>query len=388
MAISTIKLTPVYALELHDFKALFLARQYRQCIAACEKQLSSLGQSNDPLILAFLDFYAASSHDSIAVLMHDFSSSRLSRIESAETHYLRAIHAVSECYIAVEAHPESVSAGDHRVNSPQESSPDLRTAYRQRTTVERDHLPPYAQHANTEDGRSTPTHGRFARNFSRPLARTTRHHQLNNPESRSPTLNRSMSLMDLGPGQNLQNVKGFFSPIKEESDEATMAQIPPPTPPETPLSSPSFEEDLTPTVSRKRAPYSLRQNVTSTDQPTSPESMHESEYSFKVKTFNNNAQAFVIQLQAHLDKLRELKVKTEAAQAERSAKRSARNAGIDSRVMQSSRSYWSFDNTHVGTPGKKKRLEEGRSRQWKRERVDVGKYQRLAETAMAELGIS
>lgn len=45
MAISTIKVTPLYPLELHNVKALFLARQYRQCIAACEKQLSSTGRS-------------------------------------------------------------------------------------------------------------------------------------------------------------------------------------------------------------------------------------------------------------------------------------------------------------------------------------------------------
>jgi len=196
-----------------------------------------------------------------------------------------------------------------------------------------------------------------------------------------------MSLMDLGPGQNFQNVKGFFSPIKEASDEAAMAQIPLPTPPETPQPSASFHEDLTPTSSPRRAPGFILQNVTSADEPTSPDSMHESEYSVKVQTFNNNAAAFVAQLQAHLDTLRELKTKTEAAQAERSAKRSTRNAGIDSKVMQSSRSYWSFDHTNAGISEKKKRVEEGRARQWKRERVDVEKYRRLAETAMAELGI-
>lgn len=319
--------------------------------------------------------------------MHDFSSSKLSRIESAETHYLRAIQAITKCYIAVEITSESVCGGDDQVNSPRGSTPDLRTAYRQGKSVERGHISPLERHSNSEGGRMTPIQSNFAPNFSRPLVHATSQHKLDSPGFHSPTLNRSMSLMDLGPGQNLQTVKGLFSRIKESNDETTTAQIPPPTPPETPLLSTSSEDDLTSTVTQTRATPINLQNFASADEPTSPISIHESEDIVKAKVFNDNARAFVIQLQTHLDKLRELKSKTEAAQAERSARRSARNAGIDSRVMQSSRSYWSFDNANAGTPVNTKRVEEGRARQWKRERVNVEKYRRLAETAMAELGI-
>lgn len=323
--------------------------------------------------------------------MHDFSSSRLSRIQSADTHYQRAIQAVSECYIAVGSSAETVFGGRQQNDSPAERSPNLKAACRPGKTIKCGRMSARAEGTKTEDGQSTPLPRRSTRNFSRPLVHTTSQMHLEDTRSYSPmptpTLNRSMSLMDLGPGKDLQNVKGFFSPIKEANDEATKAQISPITPPETPLRSTASDDDSTPIASQKRAfEYNL-QELACAEEPTSPSSMHESDYTIKAKTFHNDAAAFVAQLQAHLDKLRELKTKTEAAQAERSAKRSARSAGIDSRVMQSSRSYWSFDNTKVGIPGKMRQIEEGRARQWKRERVDVTRYQRLAETAMAELGI-
>jgi len=336
--------------------------------------------------MAFLNFYAASSCDSIAALMHDFSSTKLARIQSAETYYLRAIQATSEFYIDIEPSVKCLKE-DHQVDSPGDCPAELRTAYHQGKSNKRGRMSPREHHSGPEDTRPTPTRGSFARNFSRPLAHAGSDERFSDPAFPSPKLGRSISLMNLEPSETHHNETGGFSPIEEASEEAPVAQIPPPTPPETPLPSISSDDDSTPTTAHKQRPHYRFQDISTGTEPTSPDPLQDSDHIVKVKSFNNNTATFINQLHAHLYKLRELKTKTEAAQAERSAKRSTVKTGIDSRVIQSSRSYWSFNDAKSGDDEKLKHIEEGRARQWKRERVDVRKYQQLAETALAELSI-
>jgi len=336
--------------------------------------------------MAFLNFYAASSCDSIAALMHDFSSTKLARIESAETYYLRAIQATSECYIDIEPSVKRLNE-DQQIDSPEDCPAELRTAYRQGKFIKRGRMSPRERHSGSEDTRPTPTQGSFTRNFSRPIAHAVSDEHSQNPSFPSPKLSRSISLMNLELGENHHNETAAFSPIEEASEEALVAQIPPPTPPETPLPSISSNDDSTPIAAHKQRPHYRFQDVSAGDEAISPDPLQDSDHIVKVKSFKTNTATFINQLHAHLNKLRELKSKTEAAQVGRSAKRSTINTEIDSRVMQSSRSYWSFNESKSGDDEKLKRIEEGRARQWKRERVDVRKYQQLAETALAELSI-
>lgn len=109
-----VSITPDYPIALHYVKALFLARQYRQCIQRCQNLLGleSLRAFSDGypvkqhpspthvgvvdvVHVVFLNYYAALSHESLARLMHNFSASKLPAYAAAEALYEKALEVSS-----------------------------------------------------------------------------------------------------------------------------------------------------------------------------------------------------------------------------------------------------------------------------------------------------
>lgn len=99
------------------------------------------------------------------------------------------------------------------------------------------------------------------------------------------------------------------------------------------------------------------------------------------------------QLETHVTLVQEAKRRLKRAQAEKDAARSATpgsnavggtSPAEDTDPPQAPAS-WSFVPQDVKHAQKKRRIQEGRARGWKKERFDAGRYRELCETAMAEL---
>ncbi|KAK1819308.1 hypothetical protein LTR12_006255 [Friedmanniomyces endolithicus] len=86
-------ITDTYPLELHNIKALFLQKRYRQVIQACRDVLKAAGDGmrDYPLQQTFISFYIALSHDELARLMHDYSQAKIPAFQQAELFYNEAI---------------------------------------------------------------------------------------------------------------------------------------------------------------------------------------------------------------------------------------------------------------------------------------------------------
>ena len=190
------------------------------------------------------------------------------------------------------------------------------------------------------------------------------------------------------------------SPLKDDYDGASDSSTISPISPETPIHqdsacgtesnvSPAKWEEMTPERQRHRLDYNLI--------------------------------AMRTQLASHLDMLEKAKTATVEKQAVRAAERAAstapsvgtplpqirgsfasassdsrpgsRGTGVahdsstsgESRCMQQTRSFWSFKPAAVMAEEKRRRIEEGRQRGWKKARFRPDRYQELAERALAEL---
>ncbi|EMC95488.1 hypothetical protein BAUCODRAFT_542890 [Baudoinia panamericana UAMH 10762] len=97
MPTPTIRPYDHYPLELHNIKALFLQRQYRQCIQACRNAIRNAeeGIAEHPLQQTFINFYLGSAHDELARLMHDSSNAKLPAFKQADDFYKQAIESTS-----------------------------------------------------------------------------------------------------------------------------------------------------------------------------------------------------------------------------------------------------------------------------------------------------
>lgn len=95
MANTRVPITDNYPIQLHYIKALFLERQYRQCIQAC-RDLMKLADTtfDEPLQKTFVNSYLGLCHDEIARLMHHNSVAKLPAFSSAEQFYQDAIDAL------------------------------------------------------------------------------------------------------------------------------------------------------------------------------------------------------------------------------------------------------------------------------------------------------
>jgi hypothetical protein len=93
MADSGVKVTTDYPLELHYIKALFLRKQYRQCIQTCRDVLKSGGDAvlQQPLQQLFINVYLGLAHDELARMMHDCSQAKIPAFKQAEQFYRQAL---------------------------------------------------------------------------------------------------------------------------------------------------------------------------------------------------------------------------------------------------------------------------------------------------------
>ncbi|KAK0364633.1 hypothetical protein LTR94_010123 [Friedmanniomyces endolithicus] len=88
-----VSMTDTYPPELHNIKALFLQKRYRQVIQACRDILKTAGDGmrDYPLQQTFITFYIGLSHDELARLMHDYSQAKIPAFRQAEQFYNEAI---------------------------------------------------------------------------------------------------------------------------------------------------------------------------------------------------------------------------------------------------------------------------------------------------------
>ncbi|KAK3648092.1 hypothetical protein LTR56_002570 [Elasticomyces elasticus] len=123
------RITDAYPIELHYIKALYLQKQYRQCIQSCRDVLKAAAESIQqyPLQQTFISFYVALSHDELARLMHENSQSKLPAFRQAAQFYKEAIESLSSLEVDTAARKSSRSPShdDPFTDSPSTTSRDL-----------------------------------------------------------------------------------------------------------------------------------------------------------------------------------------------------------------------------------------------------------------------
>jgi len=366
----------------------------------------------------------------MATLMHDYSPAKLTRIEAARRLYDRAIEAAYACRSRLEqkdidrlkgclkSSASPVQASRH-LDSPCHnglSHVHTRIDHYERCGSERQisirpiRRRPLALRHNSAITAIQPLNN--IRNFSRPLLNDQAHSS--GADMAAPSaLPRSLSVMQLGSPEDLASKPGFFSPIVQGDQCAST----PATPPQTPtFNGPVSNEDgeSIHTVSQDSDGSITQSPPRSPDSKTSKCDLRPKapdQQATALLSYSTNASSLISQLQIHLTALRALETKTRIAQSERAAKRlpqerskepaevadgdqdttrTKAKAKPKTRMLQQSRSYWSFGDAGAKDAEKARRIEEGRARGWeRREGVEgyVERYTRLAEVAMRELGL-
>ncbi|KAK4954642.1 hypothetical protein LTR10_008075 [Elasticomyces elasticus] len=121
------RITDAYLIELHYIKALYLQKQYRQCIQSCRDVLKAAADSiQHPLQQTFISFYVALSHDELARLMHENSQSKLPAFRQAAEFYKEAMESLSSLEVDTADRPSShsPSSDDPFTDSPPTTSND------------------------------------------------------------------------------------------------------------------------------------------------------------------------------------------------------------------------------------------------------------------------
>ncbi|KAK0260126.1 Glycoside hydrolase, 38 vacuolar alpha mannosidase [Friedmanniomyces endolithicus] len=104
-------ITDTYPLELHNIKALFLQKRYRQVIQACRDVLKTAGDGmrDYPLQQTFISFYIGLSHDELGRLMHDYSQAKIPAFRQAEQCYNEAVDSLPTPGYKVNTEKQSAS---------------------------------------------------------------------------------------------------------------------------------------------------------------------------------------------------------------------------------------------------------------------------------------
>jgi hypothetical protein len=429
-----IDVSPSYPLDLHYVKALFLEKQYRQCIATCRNILNPAADSTDahPVRDTFVRFYLALAHDELARGMHNFSHAKLPAFNQAEQFYdeaLLALPSASECLaFTVKQRPETERPASEKAEAI--SRHDSLHSY-----SASEHIRPRSEMRSP--AKSTPTH---TRNYSLPVrspsmsvsaATTSDFDDLESHESyneimtpsRMPKLERDYSSMSLLLQPAPRQVShGLMRPVRLGSP-AKPYQLPSranTNPAHQPSSLPRLN-----TTPRLSSPVRKQLRTTSEqaspiESPVSPLDSEDESFLSDAETLspvspdtpyppwgdpkqqphfqlvNDHLRAMQVQLQSHLRLLQNAKQKTADIQAERSVAHSLNNkkskttssnnlATIEQKRLPTGRSYWSFTPEDVRIVEKQNRIQAGRARDWRRERFDPQRYQHLADAALAEL---
>lgn len=362
----------------------------------------------EPLHAIFLGFYAASAHDCLATLMHDFSPAKLPSLASAEELYVLVVkdlnsvlsgpryrrhetnlaptpklrlqeHAMFDATTnpeyddneSFEYSPSEYSCSSQGTRSHDDSDNIVKSAdvsIRKAQIVD-DRMPPPAMKRLSP--LKTPQVQAWRPNFALQGIGPSRLASPNDfPEPGVPTpFSRSISFMDPGPFKCAQVQSPFNdSPIKPP--------IPRRPPPALPKPKPSNQHH-----NISRSPCT--EPPTDREQSTPPSHNPSTRAAASILS---SLSALLEQTNAYLTRIRTMQYHTMTVQAERAAKRAQIQAGVEKRGLPQSRSYWSFSDPRAKDNEKTKAIEQGRARGWKRERFDAGRYRRLADEAMMELG--
>jgi hypothetical protein len=433
--------TEAYPLELHYVRALFLEKQYRQCIATCRQVLNSSDSATDshPMRQTFVRFYIALAHDELARAMHNFSQAKIPAFNQAEQFYEEALSALptpAECLAFTTREPEETLS---------QQSPKRETTSRHDSL----HSFPAAEHSRSGSVmRSLPlspqTH---IRNDSLPMrsppisvtgAAASEDDDLESHDSfndimtpgRLPKLDRDYSSMSLLQPAQRQISYSLMRPVRMGSP-AKPYQLPSAPAAKSTLQQRSLLPRLdtnsqtgSPVQKQLRTASELTSPIespvspldsdgdsvisdSSTISPVSPETPYGSWWSSRnhdqyqaeqqyLRLVGAHLQAMRTQLQSHLNLLHAAKLKTSDTQSERSLAHATNDRrmkemssksqpGANGNSLPSERSYWSFTPEDVRIVEKQNRIQAGRAREWKKERFDPTKYRDLADAALSEL---
>ncbi|KAK6432154.1 hypothetical protein LTR95_011674 [Oleoguttula sp. CCFEE 5521] len=395
--------TDFYPSELLAIKALFVAKQYRQCINACRQPIHSSHQSEqtrNPMWQAFVHFYLGLSHDELARALHEHSQAELPAFDQAEQHFRTAMDAlpsVAECRASLGKLPASaiIAAGadknealdrlfddnkSERVDSVFSPPPNM---------LQRDYSSVSLLDVRPRLQKST------SQGLLRPIRPGSPPKQYHVPP-KLPYIGSTQSRSYL-PTLLTTNTPTYRPRAKLASYEVS------PTSPVSPMGSAIFSSDISAAVS----PMSAQTPVDDVPEPIlgTPKKPRTTATQpvLDLSKIESHLDALCTQLQTQLRIVQTARLKTTIAQAQRSTRtgptvgtplpRIPGRSAVGSpeakmpvtKGVAQSRSFWSFTPVDVQALEKQERIEEGRARGWKRQRFDAGRYRELAERALAEL---
>ena len=432
MELSRIRVTEFYPLDLHYIKALFLQKQYRQCIKACREilKLEDTKLHEHPLQQTFLQFYLALAHDELARAMHNHSQAKIPAFNQAELFYQGAIAALPTSMQCRDTIPDAAQNPedpfyDSASVSRSASSNSLGAPSYMRA---RPMSPPTHIRNDSLPTRSPP--------MSPPGRATSDMDDLESHESfneimtpnRLPKLERDYSSMSLLQAPLPQTSQGLMHPIRRGSTvkpyhvpprlpysgymEQHRSRLPrlntgswDSSPFRKQLRSPSEEASpvispVSPLGSEAAASDNSTISPISPDTPAAGEEIatpNPSSQQLPLDSLDEHLKGMQIQLESHVGLLQDAKQRTLDLQNERAAttrpppKKGGKlgaiidAAGAKNQRPPPSRSYWSFTPENIKVVEKQKRIEAARGRGWARKRFDPTRYTELAEKALADL---
>ncbi|KAK5172237.1 uncharacterized protein LTR77_003875 [Saxophila tyrrhenica] len=430
------------SLELRCVKALFLERQYRQCITTCRNALEAHDNTHgaNPLRATFFRFYLALAHDELARAMHNFSHAKVVAFQQAAELYDEALQTLPSAQDCLASIPRKTAT------STREPSPEMKA------TSRHDSL-----HSNGANDRfrpmsaqglmplSPPTH---MRNNSLPVRSPPRstsadtltsdlddlesHNSFNDimTPTRWPTrLERDYSSMSLLQPAQRQMSHHLMRPVRMGSPAKSYHL---PSIPQTQQRAQLLRLNTAPTHSSPVRKQLLTQSEqaspvweqfspvspldsddedsfsdTGTISPISPETPWHHDHWVSALTsrshhvlLEEHLHALQTQIHTHIRLLQTAQQRTLEAKAARTlahesmfkgqrGQARARGSGSGSEMagkrMLSERSYWSFTTEEVRQVEKRNRILAAKVRGWRRERFDGERYRELAARALAEL---
>ncbi|KAK6440401.1 hypothetical protein LTR95_003375 [Oleoguttula sp. CCFEE 5521] len=394
--------TDFYPSELLAIKALFVARQYRQCINACRQtmHISHPPDQSNPMRQAFMHFYLGLSHDELARALHEHSQAKLPAFDQAEQHFRTAMDtlpSVAECRASLSKLSASMTGGrEAGKQAPLDRLFDDEDSEKVDSAIS---PPPEMLQRDYSSMSLLEFRPRLQKSTSQGLLRPIR------PGSPPKQYHLPPKLPYIGSAQSrsyLPTLLTTNTPTYRPRSKLASYEVSP-TSPVSPMGSAVFSSDISAAVS----PMSAQTPVDELPEPiletpkkpasTAAQSM------LDLSKVESQLDAFCTQLQTHLRLVQTARLKTTIAQAQRSARTgptvgtplariprgkqmriSEPKTPATKGVAQSS-SFWSFTPAHVQASEKQKRIEEGRARSWRRHKFDAGRYRDLAERALAEL---
>lgn len=287
--------------------------------------------------------------------MHPFSSAKLPTLAKAEQLYTTALEM---CKVCLQDSPDPSSPTTSSLR-PHESSGAVLDSLCYET--------PPSRACGPEVDTNGPSSGESD------LASHTSFEQIQTP-TRIPTRPRPHGPPPRFP--MLRSISGYRLPDpieeSEDGDESDSLSLPQCTP------------------ERSSAKCVVAQPSAGSETTTSARSTTDEHTQAEAK-LDASIRALESQLHSHLAYLSTLKQETTTAHETRASNRARAQEKLHGQegALPRSQSFWSFNAGDSGDKDTetKERIVEGRERDWRRERFDAVRYQRLAEVALDELGL-